>query len=292
MNYVDKFDSGLFSGQGALSGAGESFSVDVQPRSHPLGHGGPDTIVVPDAHLLFSGDYRRSGLDLVLSKDNQEFVVRDYFRGDSRATLASPDGANLTGKTVEALTGQVDYAQAGGNIAPAKVIGQVTKLTGSATAIRNGVSISLNAGDNVHKDDVVQSGSDSSLGITFIDGSVFGLSSNARMVLNEMVYNPAGSNNSSLLTLVQGTISFVAGATAKSGDMKVETPTATMGIRGTAVLVEIDFDIPQPGLAPPVSFRILVEPNGTTGEYVLLDKLTLQPIATVNQPGTKTVVNG
>ena len=62
-----------------------------------------------------------------------------------------------------------------------------------------------------------------------------------------MIYNPAGSNNASLLTLVQGTISFVAGATAKSGDMKVETPTATMGIRGTAVLVEIDFDVAQPG---------------------------------------------
>ena len=74
--------------------------------------------------------------------------------------------------------------------------------------------------------------------------------------------------------------------------MKVETPTATMGIRGTAVLVEIDFDIPQAGVAPPVSFRVLVEPNGVTGEYVLLDKLTLQPIATVNQAGTQTIVNG
>ncbi|KAF0188036.1 MAG: hypothetical protein FD165_2868, partial [Gammaproteobacteria bacterium] len=41
-----------------------------------------------------------------------------------------------------------------------------------------------------------------------------------------------------------------------------------------------------------MSFRILVEPNGTSGEYVLLDKLTLLPIATVNQPGTQTIVNG
>ena len=241
---------------------------------------------------MFSGDYRRSGLDLVLSKDGHEFVARDYFRGENRAALASSDGANLSGKTVEALAGQVDYAQAGGAIVPAKIIGQVTKLTGSATAVRNGVSISLNVGDNVHKGDVVQSGSDSSLGITFIDGTVFGLSSNARMVLNEMIYNPSGSNNASLLTLVQGTISFVAGATAKNGDMKVDTPTATMGIRGTAVLVEIDFDVPQSGGAPPVSFRILVEPNGTSGEYVLLDKLTLLPIATVNQPGSQTIVNG
>ena len=91
---------------------------------------------------------------------------------------------------------------------------------------------------------MVQSGSDSTLGITFIDGTVFGLASNAKMVLNEMVYDPNGSDNKSLLSLVQGTISFVAGATAKKGDMKVDTPVATMGIRGTAVLVEIDFEVP------------------------------------------------
>jgi hypothetical protein len=163
---------------------------------------------------------------------------------------------------------------------------------GTATAIRNGVSIILNNGDDVKKGDVVQSGSDSRVGITFIDGTVFGLSSNARMVLNEMVYDPNGSNNSSLLSLVAGTISFVAGETAKHGDMKVDTPVATMGIRGTAVLVEIDFQILAQGGAPDAKFQVLVEPDGTTGSYVLLDKSTLAPLATVNQAGTQTVING
>ena len=151
--------------------------------------------------------------------------------------------------------------------------------------VRNGVSIILNNGDNVEKGDVVQSGSDSTLGITFIDGTVFGLSSNARMVLNEMVYDPNGSNNSSLISLVAGTISFVAGETAKHGDMKVDTPVATMGIRGTAVLVEIDFNVPGTGGAPDAKFQVLVEPDGTTGSYILFDKNTLTPIATVNQAG-------
>ena len=112
------------------------------------------------------------------------------------------------------------------------------------------------------------------------------------MVLNEMVYDPNGSNNSSLLSLVAGTISFVAGETAKHGDMKVDTPVATMGIRGTAVLVEIDFDVPAQGGAPAAKFQVLVEPDGTTGSYVLLNKATLAPLATVNQSGTQTIVNG
>ena len=112
------------------------------------------------------------------------------------------------------------------------------------------------------------------------------------MVLNEMIYDPNGSDNKSLLSLVQGTISFVAGATAKKGDMKVDTPVATMGIRGTAVLVEIDFEVPSQGGAPPAKFQVLVEPDGTTGSYILFDKTTLTPIATVNRAGTQTIING
>ncbi len=249
------------------------------------GHAPADAILVSDANLLFNGDFKRSGVDLVLSKDHQELVLQDYFKGEKRAALSSPDGAHLTGDIINALTGHQQFAQADGSASVAKVIGHVSKLVGTATAIRNGVSIILNNGDNVEKGDVVQSGSGSTLGITFIDGTVFGLSSNARMVLNEMVYDPNGSNNSSLLSLVAGTISFVAGETAKHGDMKIDTPVATMGIRGTAVLVEIDFDVAGQGGAPSAKFQVLVEPDGTTGKYVLLDKLTQLPIATVDQAG-------
>ena len=57
--------------------------------------------------LLFTGDFKRSGPDLVLSKDGHDLVVQDYFRGATRAALASPDGAQLSGSIVDALTGQV-----------------------------------------------------------------------------------------------------------------------------------------------------------------------------------------
>ncbi|MBR1237406.1 VCBS domain-containing protein [Bradyrhizobium sp. AUGA SZCCT0182] len=280
-----KFTDVLPDGHGAHLGG--HVHVDSVSTHAPSG-----AIIVPDAHLLFTGDFKRTGVDLVLSGDGRELVLHDYFKGEKRAALASPDGAHLTGNIVSALTGHTQLAQADGSPSVAQVIGHVTKLVGTATAIRNGVSIILNNGDNVNKGDVVQSGSDSTLGITFIDGSVFGLASNARMVLNEMIYDPNGSNNSSLISLVQGTISFVAGATAKKGDMKVDTPVATMGIRGTAVLVEIDFAVPGQGGAPPAKFQVLVEPDGTTGSYILFDKTTMTPIATVNQAGTQTIVSG
>jgi fibronectin-binding autotransporter adhesin len=285
LNYAGKFDAAL-PHDGSAAPSHTYFHVD-----HPPAHAPADAIIVPDAHFLFNADFKRSGVDLILSGDDREVVFHDYFKGEKRAALASPDGAHLTGDIVNALTGHVEVSQAGTSAVVGQVIGHVTKLQGSATAVRNGVSIILNNGDNVEKGDVVQSGSDSTLGITFVDGTVFGLSSNARMVLNEMVYDPNGSNNSSLMSLVAGTISFVAGQTAKHGDMKIDTPVATMGIRGTAVLVQIDFTVPGQAGAPNASFQVLVEPDGTTGSYILFDKTTLQPIAMVNQAGQQININ-
>ena len=287
LNYAGKFDANLSVDAPGMHLHGQG---RVETITHHATHAPADAIIVADPHLLFNGDFKRSGVDLILSGDDHELLLRDYFKTDKRAPLSTPDGAHLTGDIVTALTGYTQFAQAGG-ASVGKVIGHVSKLAGTATAVRNGVSIILNNGDNVEKGDVVQSGSDSTLGITFIDGTVFGLSSNARMVLNEMVYDPNGSSNSSLLSLVAGTITFVAGETAKHGDMKVDTPVATMGIRGTAVLVEVDFEVPltspspNPPPAPSAKFQVLVEPDGTTGSYILFDKNTLTPIATVNQAG-------
>ena len=290
MNFVGKFDEKL-----PVDGlTGHDLAGHNVAHAHVDGsvtHAPADAIIVSDAQLLFGGDFKRSGVDLILTKDDHELVLHDYFKGEKRVALSSPDGAHLTGDLVNALAGHVDYAQAGGAIAAAAVVGHVTKLVGSATAIRNGVSIILNQGDNIEKGDVLQSGADSTLGVTFIDGTVFGLSSNARMVVNEMIYDPNGSNNSSLLSLVAGTISFVAGETAKHGDMKVDTPVATMGIRGTAVLVEIDFSVPGGNGAPAANFQVLVEPDGSTGSYILFDKNTLAPLATVNTAGTLTKIS-
>ena len=91
----------------------------------------------------------------------------------------------------------------------------------------------------VYQGDVVQTGADGRVGINFTDGTSFNLTSNARMALNEFVYDPNGKSNSTLFSLTKGTFTFVAGKIAKTGDMKIDTPVATMGIRGTTPHVEV-----------------------------------------------------
>jgi VCBS repeat-containing protein len=198
-----------------------------------------DAVIIPDARLLFSGDYERSGTDLIVSDPLHRVVVPGYFHGDKRPMLVSPEGAQLDPKVIEALTGHVQYAQAPGAVAGAKVVGHVVKMTGSASIVRNGVTIDLNNGDNVYQNDVVQTGSGSTLGLVMIDGTTFNLTANARLMMNDLTYDATSTSNTSLFTLVQGAASFVAGQVAKTGDMKVGTPVATMGIRGTAVILDI-----------------------------------------------------
>ena len=89
---------------------------------------------------------------------------------------------------------------------------------------------------------IVATGADGRVGISFTDGTAFNLSSNARMALSEFVYDPNGTSNKTLLSLTKGTFTFVAGKVATTGDMKIDTPAATLGIRGTTPHVEISED--------------------------------------------------
>ncbi len=59
------------------------------------------------------------------------------------------------------------------------------------------------------------------------------------MALNDLVYDPNSHSNSMFFSLTKGAFTFVAGNIAKTGDMKIDTPVATMGIRGTTPHVEI-----------------------------------------------------
>jgi len=130
-----------------------------------------------------------------------------------------------------------------GKIVTAKGSVKVEHVTAVVAIQANaGGSAQAKVGDLVYKGDVVSTAADSAVGIIFSDGAAFNLASNARMVLNEFVFDPKGTSNSTLFSLTKGTFTFVAGKVARTGDMKIDTPVATMGIRGTTSHVEIHDD--------------------------------------------------
>jgi hypothetical protein len=208
--------------------------------------GGGAPILLPDPALLFRAEFLRDGRDLVLqNSDAQDVRIVDYFATSSPATLTTPDGAQLSGALVEKLAGPIapgQYAQAGG-AQVTNPIGQVETVEGGAQVQRaDGTVETLIVGMKVYQNDVVSTEAGGALSLTFVDGTMFTLASASRMVLDELVYTPDGGNNSATFSLVEGGFVFVAGQVAKTGEMDVTTPSATMGIRGTTVLVEISSD--------------------------------------------------
>ena len=147
---------------------------------------------------------------------------------------------------------QSDSVQPAVQDSSSKPIGKVVTAAGSVTiehasavivqANVSGQAEQTKIGDLVYLGDVVQTGADGKVGINFTDGTSFNLSSKARMALTEFVYDPNGKSNSTLFNLTSGTFTFVAGNVAKTGDMKIDTPVATMGIRGTTPRVEVSDD--------------------------------------------------
>jgi hypothetical protein len=118
-------------------------------------------------------------------------------------------------------------------------IGNVATVTGIATVVRDKNSYPLKVRDDIYLNDVVQTSSNSSLGITFNDATTFNLSASARITIDNYVYEEGGKQNSAIFDIGKGTVAFVAAAVAKSGDMKIATPTATLGIRGTTGVVDV-----------------------------------------------------
>lgn len=150
-------------------------------------------------------------------------------------------------------------------------IGNVATLTGSATVTRNNASTPLKLKDDVFLNDVLQTSANSTLGVTFNDATTFNLTANARIAVDSFVYEDGGKANAALFNVAKGTVAFVAAAVAKTGDMKISTPTATLGIRGTTGLVEVPEGATAGG-ANNVAIKLYPDPDGKVGRIEINDR--------------------
>ena len=249
----------------------------------------PDRVIVDDTHFLFTAHFKKSGPDLILADDSgKKVVLVDYFNLEKRPDLVSPDGAILSADLVGRLAGPDapgQYAQSG---APAGslVIGRIEVMSGSATVQHaNGVVDNLKVGDALLQGDVVMTGDASGLALSLNDGTAFNMGAGARMVLTELAYDSNSTSNSALINLVKGTFTFVAGQVAHTGDMKVATPVATMGIRGTTVGAYLDADVN--GNVYQFTATLLDDPGGGSGRYDVLDPVTGAVLHTVRSTATQ-----
>jgi hypothetical protein len=62
------------------------------------------------------------------------------------------------------------------------------------------------------------------------------------VVINDYVFAPAQSNMSIVIRMIKGTAAYLSGIIAKLSpeSVKFETPTATLGVRGTRFCVQVE----------------------------------------------------
>jgi hypothetical protein len=125
--------------------------------------------------------------------------------------------------------------------ADAEAIAQVKSVTGQVAISRSGRRLSAKIGDPLFEKDVVETGADGGIGITFVDNTVFSTGPNSRLALDEFRFDSNNFQGSMLADMRQGTLAVVSGDITRSspGAMKIKTPTAVLGVRGTRFAVQV-----------------------------------------------------
>ncbi|WP_420547600.1 FecR domain-containing protein [Curvivirga sp.] len=200
-----------------------------------------DVVSLPSRDYVTDAQIYQEGLDLHLElPDGQVVVVEGYFDQVVKPTLVAQGELKLTSELVESFIlplapGQVAEVIDGHAGDP---IGTVSFLSGNVVAVRtDGTRVELKLGDPVYQGDQIQTDPNGSVKMRFVDETVFTLGENARLALDELVYDSSAGAGQTAFSILKGSFVFMSGNIAHNNydDMSVTTPVATIGIRGTTV---------------------------------------------------------
>lgn len=125
--------------------------------------------------------------------------------------------------------------------AEAPPIAQIKKVIGQAAVLRSGERRPAKVGDMLFVKDVIETGSDGGIGITFIDNTVFSAGPSSQIALDEFQFDSNNFRGAMPADMRRGTLAVVSGDIPRStpGAMKMKTPTAILGVRGTTFAVQV-----------------------------------------------------
>ena len=126
-------------------------------------------------------------------------------------------------------------------MASATEIGKIKTLKGEVLLIQGNTNSQAKLGDVLHQADVVETGDNASVGITFIDNSRFAVGPNTRIELRQFRFNPTTHDGEFVTDMPRGTLTVISGDIAKQSPeaMKVKTPTTILGFRGTKTAIKV-----------------------------------------------------
>ena len=125
----------------------------------------------------------------------------------------------------------------------ANTIGTITEQTASPPSIqRSKTTLTGTRGTKMEMQDTVKTTA-GKVGITFADDTKVQVNENSRLVIDDFVYDPKSSKGGKLaVNVAAGTVRYASGQIAKNSpqNVAVNTPTATVGVRGTDFTATVD----------------------------------------------------
>jgi len=166
-------------------------------------------------------------------------VLDESPKNRTRGSSRGPGGMmRILALLVCALLASVSIAAAQEDHRP---IGLVKTTNGEAFIIRDGRRISALPGYLLAQGDALSTGTTGSLGVILRDDTMLTLGPSTDTRIEQFAFDPAQRRLGMVIRVSQGIISYISGMISKlaPGSVRIETPVATLGIRGTYLLARI-----------------------------------------------------
>jgi hypothetical protein len=120
--------------------------------------------------------------------------------------------------------------------------GRIKVVSGSAFIVRQSVTIPAELGQDVFETDSLKTGADGRIGVTLKDDTRVSLGPSSELHLQRFVYEPGSGSLGMVIQFVRGAAAYVSGRMAKLApqSIRLETPAAIVGVRGTSLAVRVD----------------------------------------------------
>src|SRR4051794_22284039 len=101
-----------------------------------------------------------------------------------------------------------------------------------------GVDRVLRVGTDIQASETITTTSNDRAHLVFLDGTTVTVGPNSRLTIDKYVYDPATRKGELAMSTTQGMMRIIGGRISKTGEIKVATPAATIGIRGGISVVD------------------------------------------------------
>jgi len=120
-------------------------------------------------------------------------------------------------------------------------VGLVKVSKGSVQIQRGAQKLPAPVGAAIQPNDVIVTGADGSAGVTFTDNSLVSVGPNSVFAIDKYSFDTTTHQGEFQGNLRQGRLAAISGKMVKQSpeSMKIRTPSAIMGVRGTEFVVEV-----------------------------------------------------